>query len=67
MTGTVEHKEMASGSMKQLVTLSNESGLKPHVVNMAGPLIRVLGDRYPSPTKLAVLNALIKLLEKVNV
>ncbi|KAI1721194.1 protein ILITYHIA [Ditylenchus destructor] len=65
MTGTVEHKEMASGSMKQLVALSNESGLKPHVVNMAGPLIRVLGDRYPSPTKLAVLNALLKLLEKL--
>lgn len=53
--------------MGQLILLSDEKGLKSHIINMAGPLIRVLGDRHPAVTKLAVLNTLIKLLDKVKI
>uniref|UniRef100_A0A915EUD4 Uncharacterized protein n=1 Tax=Ditylenchus dipsaci TaxID=166011 RepID=A0A915EUD4_9BILA len=50
LSGSVEQKEMSSISMRQLVALSDEKGLKPHAVNMAGPLIRVLGDREAAPS-----------------
>lgn len=65
MNGTIEVKEVASTAMGQLILLSSEQGLKPQVINIGGPLIRVLGDRHPVTTKLAVLNTLIKLLDKV--
>lgn len=67
LSGSVEVKEVACNTMGQLILLSDEKGLKPHVINIAGPLIRVLGDRHSPITKLAVLNTLIKLLDKVKV
>lgn len=81
LNASPETKEIAAIAMGQLIALSDEAGifflisiglkqnlcigLKPHAINMAGPLIRVLGDRYPSHVKLAVLNALLNLLKKV--
>jgi len=35
-------------------------------VNVAGPLIRVLGEKQPVPVKIAAINGLNKLLEKVK-
>ena len=36
------------------------------VMAIAGPLIRVLGDRYSWNVKVAVLEALVELVRKVN-
>uniref|UniRef100_A0A183C1F3 TOG domain-containing protein n=1 Tax=Globodera pallida TaxID=36090 RepID=A0A183C1F3_GLOPA len=65
LVGGVEIKEVAANSLSQLIPMSNEVGLKPHVVNMAGPLIRILGERHPVPVKIAALNGLLRLLENV--
>jgi len=67
LCSTVEIKEAAGVATAQLVQMSNANGLKPHVVNMAGPLIRVLGERHPTPVKMAALNTLQKLLDKLPV
>jgi hypothetical protein len=63
--GNVEVKESSGMALSQLIQMSDESGLKAHAINMAGPLIRVLGEKHPSPVKIAILTALNKLLEKV--
>uniref|UniRef100_A0A1I8BXN9 TOG domain-containing protein n=1 Tax=Meloidogyne hapla TaxID=6305 RepID=A0A1I8BXN9_MELHA len=65
LSGSVEIKEVAANCITQAVQLSDENGLKPHVVNVAGPLIRVLGEKQPVPVKIAAINGLNKLLEKM--
>nr|CAD2138879.1 unnamed protein product [Meloidogyne enterolobii] len=65
LAGSVEIKEVAANCITQAIQLSDENGLKPHVVNVAGPLIRVLGEKQPVPVKIAAINGLNKLLEKM--
>lgn len=66
LSGTVGAKETAAISFGLLLSVSNEDGVRPHAIGMAGPLIRVLGDRYPPAVKQAVLTAMIRLLDKVG-
>lgn len=65
LAGGVEIKEVSANCIAQAIQMSNDVGIKPHVVNIAGPLIRVLGEKHPSPVKIAAMNALIKLLDKM--
>jgi hypothetical protein len=67
LSGGVEIKEVAANCIGQAIQMSDEIGLKAHVVNIAGPLIRVLGEKHPAPVKIAAMNALIRLLEKVGI
>lgn len=67
LSGEMDAKELAGLAMTMLISVSGEAGLKPYAVNMAGPFIRVLGDRQSPPhVKIAVLGALLKLLDKVR-
>lgn len=66
LNGAAEIKEQAAVGLADLSQLANENALKPHVVQITGPLIRVLGDRYPASVKTAILNSLAVLLEKVG-
>lgn len=66
LNGSAELKELATMGMGELISLSSEDALKPSVINITGPLIRILGDRYGPTLKCAVLDTLTLLLGKVT-
>lgn len=66
LNGLPEDKENAAVMLGELVKLSTAPALQPSVVNITGPLIRILGDRFNSSVKAAVLETLAILLQKVR-
>lgn len=46
--GTPEVREASVEALGELVDLTTEEALKPFVVQITGPLIRIVGDRFPS-------------------
>ena len=61
---TAELRESAAEGLGEIVDLTSPDALKSSVVKIAGPLIRVVGDRFPSAVKIAILDALRKLMGK---
>ncbi|CAG9462953.1 unnamed protein product [Pedinophyceae sp. YPF-701] len=53
-----EVREMAANGLGELVAATSADALKPFVVQIAGPLIRTVGDRFVPEVKAAVLGAL---------
>ena len=53
-------------ALGELIHLTSAEALKPSVVNITGPLIRILGDRFVYTVKTAVLETLTILLAKVS-
>jgi HEAT repeat protein len=66
LNGSPESKEAAADGLSEVIRLTSADALRPSVVNIAGPLIRILGDRYAPSVKVAVLSTLSLLLEKVG-
>ncbi|ODM88729.1 Translational activator GCN1, partial [Orchesella cincta] len=66
LKGGTDLKEEATLGIGELVKLSSETALKPSVLQITGPLIRILGDRYGPALKWAVLHTLTALLKKVG-
>ncbi len=67
LNGSPEQKEQAAHGLYEVIELTSAEALKPSVVNIAGPLIRILGDRFTWNVKVAVLDTLSLLLSKVGV
>lgn len=66
LTGTPEQKEEAAKALGGLIKLTSAEALRPSVVNITGPLIRILGDRFAWTVKSALLETLTLLLAKVH-
>ena len=66
LNGSAEVKESAAVGLTELIRRTSSEGLKSSVVNITGPLIRILGDRYSHRVKIAMLDTLTLLLTKVR-
>ena len=66
LNGPPELKEQAAQGLGELIKLTSAEALKPSVVAITGPLIRILGDRFSAGVKIAVLETLAQLLAKVG-
>ncbi len=64
---TPETREQAATGLGILVSSTSEAALKPMVVQMSGPLIRIIGDRFPWQVKAAILKTLALLLARGGV
>lgn len=67
LNGTPDQKDQAAQGLSEVIQLTSAEALKPSVVNIAGPLIRILGDRFAWNVKVAVLDTLSLLLAKVDI
>ena len=59
-------KEAAANGLGEIIKLTSVDALKPSVVHITGPLIRILGDRFSHNVKTAVLDTLAILLSKAS-
>ncbi|KAI1900715.1 hypothetical protein AGOR_G00052750 [Albula goreensis] len=66
LTGSPEQKEEAARALGGVIRLTSPEALRPSVVNITGPLIRILGDRFSWTVKTALLETLTLLLSKVG-
>ena len=55
MNGNATQRESAAAGIGELAAMTDDAVLKPYLIKTAGPLIRVIGDRFPSSVKLAIL------------
>jgi len=62
MFGSAEARELAAKGLGELVDHTTEAALKPYVVRITGPLIRIVGDRFPGTVKKAIVDTLKSLL-----
>ena len=66
LNGSQDVKEHAATGLGEVIQLTSADALKPSVVNITGPLIRILGDRFNWSVKVAILDTLGLLLGKVR-
>ncbi|XP_024130877.1 eIF-2-alpha kinase activator GCN1 [Oryzias melastigma] len=67
LSGSPEQKEEAAKALGGVIKLTSAEALRPSVVNITGPLIRILGDRFAWTVKTALLETLTLLLAKVGI
>ncbi|CAG8528557.1 17533_t:CDS:10, partial [Acaulospora morrowiae] len=65
MYGTPDIRENSALGIGDLIQRTSADALKPFVTQITGPLIRIIGERYPSQVKAAILQTLGLLLTKV--
>ena len=64
MTGSAHVRELSAESIGEFIKMADAAVIKPVLIKTTGPLIRVIGDRFPSTVKSAILDALSVLLDK---
>ncbi|WWC90100.1 uncharacterized protein L201_005033 [Kwoniella dendrophila CBS 6074] len=66
LSGTQEQREQAALGIGELVQRTTESAIKPYIIQLTGPLIRVISGQAIAPQiKSAILLTLTVLLEEV--
>ncbi|CAO3631190.1 unnamed protein product [Mucor hiemalis] len=65
MYGSTDVREQSALAIGDLIDRTSAAALKPFVTQITGPLIRILGDRYPAEVKAAILQTLSLMLHKV--
>ncbi len=63
---SAELRELAAEAIGELVLLTDEATLKPFVIQITGPLIRIVGDKFPPHTKTAILRTMGILVDKAG-
>lgn len=66
MHGMSDVRTHAAAGLGELIDLSSKKSLRLYLTKIAGPLIRIVGDRFPSEVKLAILHTLGLLLFKAG-
>lgn len=64
MYGSPEVREAAASGLGELVEVTSKKFLQPFLIKITGPLIRIVGDRFPPGVKAAILQTLGLLLSK---
>ncbi|CAN4115226.1 unnamed protein product [Withania somnifera] len=58
ISGSAELREQAALGLGELIEVTSEKTLKEFVIPITGPLIRIIGDRFPWQVKSAILSTL---------
>jgi len=64
---STELREAAADGLGDLVRATTAEALKPFVLQITGPLIRILGDRFPAEIKAAILRTLGLIIGRAGV
>ncbi|CAA7390601.1 unnamed protein product [Spirodela intermedia] len=64
ISGSAETREQAAQGLGELIDVTGEQTLKQFVVPITGPLIRIIGDRFPWQVKEAILSTLSIIISK---
>ncbi|XP_058094955.1 protein ILITYHIA isoform X2 [Magnolia sinica] len=64
ISGSAELREQSAQGLGELIEVTSEQALKEFVVPITGPLIRIIGDRFPWQVKSAILSTLCIVISK---
>ncbi|KAM9953278.1 hypothetical protein ACTFIR_008341 [Dictyostelium discoideum] len=64
MYGTSDQREQATNTLRTVINHTSADALKPFVMQITGPLILVIGDKFPWQVKSAILQTLSLLISK---
>ncbi|RZC22440.1 Protein ILITYHIA isoform B [Glycine soja] len=64
ISGSAELREQAALGLGELIEVTSEQSLKEFVIPITGPLIRIIGDRFPWQVKSAILSTLTTMIKK---
>ncbi|XP_057962817.1 protein ILITYHIA [Malania oleifera] len=64
ISGSAELREQAAQGLGELIEVTGEQALKEFVIPITGPLIRIIGDRFPWQVKSAILSTLSIMIRK---
>ncbi|XP_073041088.1 protein ILITYHIA [Primulina eburnea] len=64
VSGSAELREQAALGLGELIEVTSEKALREFVIPITGPLIRIIGDRFPWQVKSAILSTLSIMIQK---
>ncbi|XP_050384454.1 protein ILITYHIA [Argentina anserina] len=64
ISGSAELREQAALGLGELIEVTSEKALKEFVIQITGPLIRIIGDRFSWQVKSAILSTLTIIIRK---